>query len=340
MFDQKQKNQNKKALQVSQIQGDHPILLDLKKAEDAGAHLLIPTFVEAGIQGALTPVIEVVRLSSDEKDGDIYQNKKIQGAYMITAQGLSKLGNCANIEWNHSASKITNRDKDYVSYAAVGGIRKADGKLFEVIGEADLDMLVAEEEIKERNRLSQYGNDEKAAKEIAQVRKYMLPATQTKAQNRVIRKLLGVKSKYQQQDFDKPFVVLRFSYQPDLSNPELAKIMMQEFIGSKASIYDAPPAQTLTENVDPGAESSQPSGDTPETSDEDLTPEQLREKQIKLFLSYNEEKQIDVIKKGMKKTGYNKTLQKPLSEFEDVHRLGFFKLLLDREAAQNEEIPY
>lgn len=345
--------------QLEKLKGNHQILEKLKKYEEAGANLLIPSIImETGIDGILKPVIEIVQLSSlcDKKkkdDGDVYPQHP---AFAISGQGLFKLSSAACVEWNYQASERTANERNFTAYQAVGGIRKADGKLYPMYAERDIDMITTEDDIRRKNETAKYKKSEAdIQKEIAQIRKFKLPTTQTKAQNAVIRKLLGVKTVYTKAEIDKPFVLLRFSYQPDMSNKDITMMLMQQFIGASRQIYggvgdakqidhepviDIEKAFHHAEEVKPDPVTDEKAAgkeETPATNGNNKPP--TREE---VFEGLNKAEKVEQLIKGMEQKGYEgKATEKSVETFSDKQLLGFFKVLDEMPDKETEdEIPF
>jgi hypothetical protein len=328
---------------LQKLKGKHPVLARLLKYEEGGANLLIPSVVmETGVDGVLQPVIEIVQLSSlcnkkKKDDGDVYEQYP---GLAISGQGLFKLSSAACVEWDYQASERTANERDYTAYKAVGGIRKADGKRYPMYAERDIDMITTEQDIRERNeKATKYKKSEAdIQKEIAQIRKFKLATTTTKAQNAVIRKLLGVKSVYSKAEIDKPFVVLRFSFQPDMSNKEVTKMLIDRFIASTGQIYGGETRPQLPATT---PEKDEPIDVTPKNK---LTPiERIDESEDekKTFSEMNLDDQIAVLNHLIDQKGYNPSnLKKPFDDWEDQYLFDFFKHLNSSKDKKDDEIPF
>ena len=110
-----------------------------------GAVIFLPSSIVP--ESFYRPVLERVWLTEE----DIYN---AQGKFRIRYEGLLKLANAAGIEWSPVDSGRTDNgsDKLYVSFRAVGLIRKADGKLYPTAASYDLDLELIKEELEEQYR--------------------------------------------------------------------------------------------------------------------------------------------------------------------------------------------
>lgn len=321
------------------------VLFEIEKAKKAGMNMLLPSTHIEGVSEFHSPVLDYVELSSEPADGDVYyhsESKKL----VPSKQGLMKLAVCAGIMWDMSQTKRTDnrRSRDYVSYSAVGAVRKADGTMVPFPAEYDMDFEVIEEKLRD-----QYEKKGKSAKksgdelqgyidycvkrDILYKREHKLKICEAGAMNRVIRSLLGLKSGYTKQELKKPFVVARIVFRPDYSDPQIRNLMIQKSIESLTSVYGGG-EQTMP--IPPPAPSapSAPSEENPEdNSDDELTNEKAD------FLASDKDGQIDTLKKLAKRKGYDlKQLKRPLMQFKGNYLEAFFDKLTSME--DDNDIPF
>ena len=327
---------------LSKLKGDHEIIDRLAKYEKEGANILIPSIViETGIKGILQPAIEALEFSSNPKEGDVYPQWP---GLALTGKALFDLSSAACVEWNLQASERTANERDYTAYKAVGGIRKADGKLYQMFAERDIDMITIAKDIRDKNALAEAKDKKSEAKivaEIAQIRKFKLPNSQTKSQNAVIRKLLGVKNVYTKAEIEKPFVVLRFSYQPDMDDKDIAKMLMNQFMGANRQIYGPGAAQQIAHepviDIEPAEVVEPEPEEKPET--EQPKKETCEPSRQEVFEGYDKKAKIETIKKAMEIKGYDgPATPEAIGNFSDEDLNGFFKKL-DAMENKKEETP-
>jgi len=217
------------------------------------ANVLVPTTKIAGLSDFHKPVVDEVYLSSNPEDGDVYYDK-ITKKWRITKVGLNKLSVVAGIIWHPTECRRTDNrsDRDYVSFQAVGGIRKADGTPVFFKSEFDIDMDVVRDEAHDLyskkyrdqdwfKKMSEKNQEvyvqDKIRNEIIQKRKHKLKLCESGAMNRVIRSLLGLKSGYTKEELAKPFVMVRIVLQPDYDDKDVRKMLIERSMDAMAGIY-------------------------------------------------------------------------------------------------------
>jgi hypothetical protein len=283
----------------------------LEKAREEGAHLLLPSTHISELPPYHKIVIDRVFLSPEADDGDVYLqqsgSKYSPARYAPTRQGLMKLANAAGVMWDPARCVRLDdrRDRDYVAYQAVGGIKKIDGSPLFFKAEYDLDFEVVEEEIRENYEVKarKYNDDhglgwwhrmnEDTQKEyiekcirrdLLQKRKHRAKLAETGAMTRVVRALLGLKSSYTSEELKKPFIVVRTVFQPDYSDPETKKQIAMASIQAVSGVFGTAKRQPqlrliepVSENVDSFPEDYTTGNDEDFVSEEIATEEHLIE---------------------------------------------------------------
>lgn len=145
---------------------------------------------------------------------------------------LAKISAAAGIDWDaQQTQRLDNgRDPHYVHYRAVGYVRNFDGTVRCELGSMEMDMRDGAEEMLAC----------KKEIDLALKRKFILRHAESKAMNRVIRRL-GVRSKYSRQDLQKPFVVVKIMFTGHSDDPALKMMFAQKtadaFLGSRNALY-------------------------------------------------------------------------------------------------------
>lgn len=347
------------------------ITLALDKAKKEGANLLLPSTTLETLSEFHQPVIDSVVLSSEADDGDIYLQEKGTGKkpskYAIAKQGLLKLSNCAGVIWHPTETRRTDNraDRNYVSYQAVGGVRKTDGTPIFFKAEYDVDFEVVEDEIREQYRLkaqkyeSAKGDEdykwwhkkskqEKAdylencvRRDLLQKRKHKLKLAETGAMNRVIRALLNLKNTYTKAELQKPFVIARIVLKPDYNDPEVKRLLVEASVKAMTQIYGPESASDIFQPVDLPHEVAieelkNVSPDTTESGAADEDPGDLEPDGEAMgdslevdFQNQDNEGKIKTLLLLAHQKDYDvaKKLKKPLAKFTDGELLGFFQKL-------------
>lgn len=237
------------------MQGEkHPIAKQVEALEKAGANILIPFSEIDGLSDIHKAVIDKVYLSANPNDGDVYPQKGQKDSLILSYQGLMRLSMCAGIIWHPYETRRTDprNDKLYVSFQAVGGIRKSDGTISFVSGHYDLDFEIIEEELRDQYWQTAKTNDKHKNKSEARQsefvdfcvrrdmifkRKHKMKLAESGAKARVIKALLGVKKSYTMKELKNPFVVVRVTIQPDLNDPKVKEQLTQISIQAITGIY-------------------------------------------------------------------------------------------------------
>lgn len=214
---------------------------EIEKERANGSMVLMPSAIVP--ESFYRPVIERTWLVDD----DIYCSQK---KYRIRFDGLLKLANAAGIEWSPVDSGRTDNgsDKLYISFRAVGLIRKADGKLYPTAASYDLDLELVKEELEEtyRQKAKNMNKSEKEKEDYIRYcvtrdwfhkRKHKATLAESGAKARVIRSILGLQSQYSnKRDITgRPFVIVRFVL--DHQNPDIKRAMLASARENMAAIY-------------------------------------------------------------------------------------------------------
>jgi hypothetical protein len=171
---------------------------------------------------------EVIRLSADPEDGDVWNvglDHAPQGSktelFSFSKRGLQRIAQAAGIVFDPLLTHRTDDAKNprRVEYKATGSVQKPDGSWYTLSHSKEIDLDEIERE--ERERIKSQVRSEVAveAEEIERrLRQTMLIWTKNKvafaetgAHNRVIRALLILKPFYTREELARPFVVPRVS---------------------------------------------------------------------------------------------------------------------------------
>lgn len=347
--------------------------LALEKYKEQKANILLPSTRIEGLSDWHEPVIDHVSLNPDPGEGDVYiQEKSNQrdkpSKYAITKQGLMKLSACAGIMWHPSECRRTDdrRDRDYVSFQAVGGVRKADGTPIFVKAEYDLDFEVIEDEIEQQYRGKQKGYDKDEPgwwtklgpngqedyvqkcirRDLLQKRKHKVKLAESGAMTRVIRSLLGLKSTYSPSELSKPFVMARIVIKPDFSDKEVRQAMIAASIKSITGVYGGMPEFPKVDLphesaiIELNEDDYRPTGDPDPSGDDngDGEPTQA-DLDREAFMNLKPPGQVEALKVLAKSKNYDLTaIKAPLEKWGEVHRVGFYDKLVEPE--NDDDIPF
>lgn len=327
---------------------------EIEKYQHQGANILMPSTMIGGLSEFHTPVIEIVQLSANPSDGDVYKDTQ-SGKFRLTKQALVKLANCAGISWHpYETKRVDNRsDRNYVAYQAVGGIRKADGSSIAFKAEYDMDFEVIQEELTNQyTAKAQTGSDEHKKKyiedsvkrEILFKRKHKVKLCESGAMNRVIRSLLGLKNGYTAAELSKPFVTVRIVIRPDYTDKDVRRQMMSAAVKSMTGIYgdemvsmEKPQYGNGHDVIDIPSDDDgyqYPPCDIPDVMvDSAPAPPQppvvMMNSQEIDFSNCEAEEQISVLEGLIIKKNYDSNaFPKPMAEFNEKNRISLFRKLI------------
>ena len=324
-------------------------------------NVLVPTVTIQEISPFHKPVLEIVRINPDPKaGGEVYEVVLGSGSFSLRAVALNKIAFAAGIIWNAKNSGRTDdgNNPDIISYKAEAAVRKEDGTYMIRNAEYMLDLKVVGEEIRDsyeqksqalmkekKQKNEKWTEDDRKSyveksvkRDMLQKRKFRLQLASTGAMDRVIRLILGLKSTYKREELEKPFVVPKIAFSPDVSDPKVRDLLLRQGLdatnvlfgpSSERSMIDYQPEHGVIDVTPTGAE-----------DDDKKTPEKAPEPaQEKPFEEMDAKGQAEHLKKLMGKKGYDESkLKKPVDSFTDVERVKFHDRLKGMPDA--EELPF
>jgi len=353
---------------------EQDISTELEKYKKEGCNLLMPSTHIAGLSEYHQPIIETVQLSIKPDDGDVYPHDgSDDGAgkkWRPTKQALMKLSVCAGVIWSPTETKRTDNgaSRDYISYKAVGGIKKADGQPVFFSAEYDMDFEVIEEEIRESHtkKVNAWKNkpadvqgkiEELTRRDVLQKRKHKLKLCEAGAMNRVLRMLLGLKQSYTTVELQKPFVMARIVFRPDFSDAAVRKQFVDASIKAMTGIYGP---QALDQEIrnskpiditpitndeePPNGETKPPNGETKPPADE--TNHGSCEAKQPDFFKLDKPAQNVILENMIKVTGYNikgyyeRCGVTAVDQIVDKARTGLYEHLKSLPKTNMEAVPY
>ena len=162
--------------------------------------------------------------------------------------GLQRIANAAGLKWTERTGRSDDCKTQYVwAYYAEGTIDTADGSYQLVTGSTEIDLRDGSPQIggwtpelwaeaKKQGRSSVNGWSEAR---VRQARARGLALAETKAKNRAIRSI-GLQQTYTVKELDKPFIVFRAQFQPDMSDPEVRRMVTERALHGRRALYPQP----------------------------------------------------------------------------------------------------
>ncbi|MEI7510629.1 MAG: hypothetical protein WCJ84_00545 [Candidatus Peregrinibacteria bacterium] len=218
-----------------------------KEANIIGAPFAVEQQIDPFRKARLTQVF----ISRDPKDKEVYEQSK---ALALTKVGLEKLAIGASMTFR--TEKIIS-SQHYAQVIVEGFWTNASGETVSDKKTAELDLEVTKSEIFSKpikvwdsaqrkmvtisspTEFQKKEDEEKKMAEYNQIRKFKIPLCESKAKNRVIRSLLGIKNVYTAEELAKPFVFPVVSFSPDFTDPEIKHAVIQKFLGNNDALFGA-----------------------------------------------------------------------------------------------------
>jgi len=326
----------------------------IEKERKAGAFVFMPSPILSMENSFYMPVVETIELREDE----VYCAQK---KYRIHYNGLLRLASAAGFEWSAIDTCRTDgrTDKLYCSFRAVGGVRKADGKIYFHKAEKDIDLEIIEMELEDQYSNTwitqpwpkkQYKTKEEyisamVRRDMIQKRKNKLMLVESGAKARVIRFVLGLQSQYsnKNQVLGMPFVMVHYALNPN--HPDVKKALTGSLTESQNMIYggvkDTGQIAYIENDPDYASEVIDVGQENPNNNNHDFIPENEIDNfngGPVDFKNSDIADQIKVLKLMCEKKGedyshYARALEKKgspkIDEIDQAWRDNFFKYLND-----------
>jgi hypothetical protein len=213
------------------------------------AHLLTPyarTKFDNIMQG-FVPVIRETFLDPDVKNKEVYNSPEGGGLLAPSKLALQKLSKLAGVKWVYTRRMDDRKDAWIAAYVAKGTVRDVDGNVIEETksGEYNLHDGTPQAEA------FLHTTNGKSPKRLEAARQHICALAETKAMDRVIRALLGLKGSYTADELKKPFVILKLALDPN--DERVAKMLQEEEAGISRALGFTTDDGGLSE-IPPGTE--------------------------------------------------------------------------------------
>lgn len=240
--------------------GDAAKLTEHLRSMAQSFHLVTPTTSVPSLP--LGCGIAVSYVTADTNSDDVYSvgGKKVG----ISGHVLNRIAGAAGIDWDprESGRLDDGSNPHYCHFRAVGYVRNFDLSVRTLTGEVEMDARDGSPQIDEirkkaaaREAEPNYkGKQDGGASQILELRKFLLRHAESKAKNRAIAGLPGVKRSYHPQELDRPFAVARLMWTGQVAgNPELeqrfAIMGAEKMLDGMAAMYGRPMAALPTRQV-------------------------------------------------------------------------------------------
>lgn len=224
------------------------------------AHVLTPAIQVSSIAPGHAVNVAVVVLDPRVDDRgfgtDTYGNTAFLKSEerALSKVALVKIAQAAGISWvPEYTGRVDDRKTPHLwEYRAVGVYTAFDGQVQTIEGTVEIDLRDGSAQIggwtpeawaklsEENKRLPKekqvWNIGGWSDKRVLQARQFGLRLAEAKAMNAAIRSL-GLRQKYTAKELEKPFVVLRTSYVPDMSDPAERQAWRERALTSNATLY-------------------------------------------------------------------------------------------------------
>lgn len=242
----------------------------LKEYEKKGAHMLIPSVIEAGsIASGFALIVEPVLLKAHPRDKDVYAHDSKEYNYTtddwkapvtgkelvrIHKQGFDRLAQAARIDW--LPAQII-RDPVFpgrMMASIEGMIRTSTGELYRVPDIAGMDLDIEMEKIIANYSFNGKFDEKKqwmVDRDFLQKKSNQPKLCISSAKNRVIKQLLCLRNTYSVAEMKLEFVAVRIVPQLDMNDEYTRRRVVDVQIASLAGIYGLlPNAQPVQQQIE------------------------------------------------------------------------------------------
>jgi hypothetical protein len=223
--------------QSLELAGDNPASVNQWfLANSDRFNLISPSTAVQNLPEGFEIAITMIKLDPNPDNKDVYVPVGTQ-LLAPTGTSLAKISQAAGVVWDTAnCSPVGDRsDPRYCEYKAVGGWRLFDGTFIPDCAHRAVDLRDGSDQIASMSD-----------KQLAQARMNVVTLAETKAKNRVIRRL-GLKPGYTAAELEKPFAVARLMWTGRTNDPALrqafAMMKAQQMIASSAALFGPPAPQ-------------------------------------------------------------------------------------------------
>lgn len=204
-------------------------------------HILSPMTHVGFIPGHYALVPSTVDIDPDPAIGEVYQDKLFceKDEYALARPALGKIATSAGFSIVTEDLTPTH-SQNYWKVVAKARFIGIDGTVKVRTAMADYDLRDGSPRIKKMQAAAKR-NNRNPEQQIDGARQYGLRGCETRAINAVIRLTLGLKQKYDVKELKKPFLCVQVVFQPDMSNPVIAKAVAEHALAGVSMLFGTMP---------------------------------------------------------------------------------------------------
>jgi hypothetical protein len=213
-------------------------------------NVLTPFTSISGLAAQHGIIVSQVKVNPDDSKtgpGEVYGGLPFlkTGEVALAKIGLRKLAECGAIS-TRTIRTDPRTIAHYWEFKAIASYRGIDGAIVEREATQEWDLRDGSDRLKGWT-----------ANQVSEGRKNGLRNCEARAINAAIRECgCGIKQKYSKEELARPFIVLRVAFQPDMTDPEIRKIVTQNALGGTRALYPHSEPHAAGDYVD--AEVSEP----------------------------------------------------------------------------------
>lgn len=223
-------------------------------------NVLSPVIELASRESAISPYlvesVAAVKISPEPRAGETYHDYRYanerDGLFALTGLGLAKIAAAAGIKWVATTMLERSRRPDghvYVLWSATGAIRQPNGEWHLESASAHLDTADEAEALEDmyrrkldsgRARFTELEIPAMVRREVLQIRTFAEERVETRAKNRVIRRVLALRQVYSGKELAQPFAVPRLIFRPDVADPLSLERVQLEGARARDELFGSP----------------------------------------------------------------------------------------------------
>lgn len=208
-------------------------------------NLLLPAIpVNASLAYGHQPKLSLTKIDPNPSNGEVYKvGSKKEGngwvdTFALAKPALDKIGTSAGIQFQ-TQRLDDGRNRRLAGFKCLSAMKNESGQVIVKTYQKWINMDDVEDESRaqrKKNRKAGQTDEQletELQREMSQYQKHLAARCETGAILRAIRGQLGIRSQWTANELAKPFVMMRIDFQPDASDPDVKRFLLEQ--GSKAT---------------------------------------------------------------------------------------------------------
>lgn len=212
-------------------------------------NVLTPFTNISGLAAQHGIITSMIQINPEKAVGEAYDGLPFlkSNEVALAKVGLRKLAECAGIS-TRTERTDDRRIANYWEFKAIASYRGIDGAIVTREATKEWDLRDGSPQMKGWTQ-----------NQIEEGRKHGLRNCEARAINAAIRECgCGIKQKYTKEELKKPFVVCRVMFQPDMSDPDIKRLVTASALGGTNALYPSAPHEVSGGIETHEAESTEP----------------------------------------------------------------------------------